>query len=50
MRRVLVTGSNGFTGRYVVTELKRRGYDVVEIVRKKTQLIKLNVIYLIKPT
>ncbi|WP_409419056.1 GDP-mannose 4,6-dehydratase [Marinomonas sp. RS-M-Aa-14] len=35
MRRVLVTGSNGFTGRYVVTELKRRGYDVVEIVRKK---------------
>lgn len=35
MKKVLVTGANGFTGRYVVEELKRRGYDVVEIVRKK---------------
>lgn len=27
-KRILVTGSRGFTGRYVCTELKRKGYEV----------------------
>ncbi len=36
MKKVIVTGSNGFTGRYVLAELIARGYDVSELVRKKT--------------
>ncbi|MEP7729348.1 NAD-dependent epimerase/dehydratase family protein [Marinomonas primoryensis] len=35
MKKVVVTGAGGFTGRYVVSELKSRGYDVIEFVRKK---------------
>ncbi|WP_413700393.1 NAD-dependent epimerase/dehydratase family protein [Psychromonas sp. KJ10-10] len=32
MKKILVTGINGFTGKYVSEELKRRGYDVVGLV------------------
>tara|TARA_R110001583_G_scaffold26757_2_gene96267 strand:+ start:38453 stop:39334 length:882 start_codon:yes stop_codon:yes gene_type:complete len=32
MKKILVTGINGFTGKYVDEELKRRGYDVVGLV------------------
>lgn len=38
MKKVVVTGAGGFTGRYVVSELKSRGYDVVEFVREKTAI------------
>ncbi|MFL6241392.1 MAG: NAD-dependent epimerase/dehydratase family protein, partial [Acidimicrobiia bacterium] len=31
MQRVLVTGSSGFIGGYVVDELLRRGYEVVGV-------------------
>lgn len=31
-RRVLVTGASGFTGRYMVAELERRGHTVVSLV------------------
>lgn len=34
MKHVLVTGGNGFIGRYVVEELKSRGYKVVVFDRK----------------
>jgi nucleoside-diphosphate-sugar epimerase len=33
--KVIVTGAGGFTGKYLVRELRRRGYNVVEIVRIK---------------
>ncbi len=33
MQRILVTGSNGFTGRYVCESLTAQGYDVVGLVR-----------------
>lgn len=33
IRRILVTGSNGFTGRYVCSELKRRGYEVYGLTK-----------------
>lgn len=32
--RALVTGSNGFAGRYLVAELERRGYDTYRWVRQ----------------
>jgi len=33
MKKILVTGINGFTGKYVAEELNRRGYDVVGLVQ-----------------
>ena len=36
--RVLVTGANGFTGSYVVKNLINRGYNVVGLVRKNSNL------------
>jgi GDP-L-fucose synthase len=33
--RVLVTGGAGFLGRHVVTELDRRGYNAVAVIRRK---------------
>lgn len=35
MKRVLVTGADGFTGRYLVTELKHAGYEVHSLVRDR---------------
>ncbi len=35
MEKVAITGANGFTGRYVIAELKAKGYQVIEIVRSK---------------
>lgn len=35
MKKVAITGANGFTGRYVIAELKAKGYQVIEIVRSK---------------
>ncbi|WP_028862375.1 GDP-mannose 4,6-dehydratase [Psychromonas aquimarina] len=32
MKKILVTGIDGFTGRYVAEELSRRGYDVIGLV------------------
>ncbi|SDK08604.1 Nucleoside-diphosphate-sugar epimerase [Ferrimonas sediminum] len=34
MEKVLLTGSNGFTGRYVKKELQRQGYEVIGLVRE----------------
>lgn len=42
MENVLVTGSSGFTGNYVVTELKRRGYNVTEVSKTKKAHDKVN--------
>jgi GDP-L-fucose synthase len=33
--RVLVTGGAGFLGRHVITELDRRGYNAVAVIRRK---------------
>jgi len=35
MKKVLITGINGFTGKYLACELKSAGYDVHGIVRDK---------------
>ena len=34
MSKILVTGANGFTGRYLVAELQRAGYEVHGLVHK----------------
>lgn len=34
MKRILVTGADGFTGRYLAAELQRSGYEVHGLVRK----------------
>jgi nucleoside-diphosphate-sugar epimerase len=36
--KVLVTGANGFTGSYLVKNLLNRGYDVVALVRKNSNM------------
>lgn len=38
MKKVLITGINGFTGKYLACELKNAGYDVHGIVRDKKNL------------
>ena len=39
---VLVTGANGFVGRYVVEEFKDAGYTVLEAVHSKSAKLGLN--------
>ncbi|MEG0054155.1 MAG: NAD-dependent epimerase/dehydratase family protein, partial [Comamonas sp.] len=34
MRKILVTGADGFTGRYLAAELQRAGYEVHGLVHK----------------
>ena len=34
MTRVLVTGANGFVGRFVMSELQRRGAEPVAVLRR----------------
>lgn len=36
MKKILVTGADGFTGRYLATELQRTGYEVHGLVRDAT--------------
>jgi len=41
MSRILVTGANGFTGRYLAAELQRAGYEVHGLVHKPVALGKV---------
>ena len=41
MSKILVTGANGFTGRYLVAELQRAGYEVHGLVHKPVALGKV---------
>ncbi len=42
MKKVLVAGSTGYLGRYVIRELKKQGYSVRALVRNKKQLDELS--------
>ena len=37
MKKAIVTGANGFVGRYLVEELTRRGYEVWAIIRNEEE-------------
>lgn len=41
MKRILVTGITGYIGSSVAVKLKARGYEIVGLVRKKTDLSRL---------
>ena len=41
MRKILVTGADGFTGRYLAAELQRAGYEVHGLVHKPVALGKV---------
>lgn len=43
MKKVLVAGATGYLGRYVIKELKKKGYSVRALTRDKNQLVDLNI-------
>jgi len=38
MKKILVTGANGFTGKYVVAELEKKDYQIIRLVGKKANV------------
>ena len=33
MKRAIVTGANGFVGRYLIRELSKQGYEIWSVIR-----------------